>query len=86
MGWNEMVNNKNLNDVRTYLKTHKEEIIAEYKASGVGIGKSNSQDDRYVIVVYLHEQNVQPEQSVIKNGITLKFEVTGPFVLHTKGG
>jgi hypothetical protein len=83
MGWNEMVNNKNLSDVRDYLKTHKEEIINEYKASGVGIGKSNSQDDNYVIVVYLDDHKLQPEQPVIKNGITLKFEITGPFVLHT---
>ena len=86
MGWNEMVNNKSLNEVRDYLKVHKEDIINEYKASGVGIGKSDLQDDCYVIVVYLDNQKLQPEQPVIKNGIELKFEITGPFVLHTKGG
>ena len=81
-----MVDNKNLDEVRAYLRTHKEEIMAEYKASGVGVGKSNSQDDNYVIVVYLTERKLQPEQPVIRNGIALKFEITGPFVLHTKGG
>lgn len=81
-----MVDNKNLDQVRAYLQHHKEQIMAEYKASGVGIGKSNSKDDNYVIVVYLDDQKLQPEQPVIMNGVALKFEITGPFVLHTKGG
>lgn len=80
-----MVNNKQLEDVRAYLQTHKQEIIDEYSASGVAIGKSNSMDDTYVIVVYLTDKKLQPEQPVIKDGIPLKFEITGPFVLHTKG-
>ena len=80
-----MVNNKQLEDVRAYLQIHKQEIIDEYKASGVAIGKSNSMDDTYVIVVYLTEKKLQPEQLVIKDGIPLRFEITGPFVLHTKG-
>lgn len=78
-----MVDNKSLEDVRKYLAKHKADIIDNYEAEGVGIGKMESQDDAYVIVVYLNDRQAVPQQVIEMDGITLKFEVTGKFVLHT---
>ena len=77
-----MVNDKNLEAVRNYLTIHKEEIIDGYHAAGVGIGKINSNDDSYAIVVYLNDKQPMPEQGVKMDGISIKFEATGNFVLH----
>ncbi|HBI22415.1 MAG TPA: hypothetical protein DDY37_07540 [Legionella sp.] len=77
-----MVDSKNLGSIREYLATHKQAIINEYQAEGVGIGKVNPKDDAYAIVVYVMKETLVPEQPIIKDGIPLKFDVTGSFTLH----
>ena len=78
-----MVNSKDLDSVRKYLNEHKKEIMNEYDAEGVAIGKMDLKDEAYVIVVYLADRESLPEQRVIMDGISFKFEVTGKFALHT---
>ena len=78
-----MVDNKNLSSVRDYLVRNKERIIDDYNAEGVGIGKMDLDDDAYVIVVYLSDRPVSPENPVKMDGVSFKFEVTGKFVLNT---
>ena len=72
-----MADPKNLESVREYFRTHKDEIIRKYHAEGAGVGKSG--DDRYLIVVYLKNKQDMPSEPVELDGIPLKFEVTGGF-------
>lgn len=74
-----MVNARNLQEVREFFQAHKHEIILRYGAEGAGIGKQSPKDDSYVIVVYLGSRNAIPKETVILEGIPLKFEVTGRF-------
>lgn len=78
-----MVNDKELSSVQQYLETHKKEIISDYQAEGVAIGKMNPKDEAYIIVVYLRDKQSLPECAVKRDGISFKFEVTGQYVLHT---
>lgn len=83
MGWNKMVDTKNIQSVSDYLQKHKEEIIKTYKAQGVGVGKMAPGDEDFVLVVYLQAPQQVPTNPVMLDNVRLKFEVTGKFTLHT---
>ncbi len=75
-------NPKNIDDVRKVLREHKEEIIQQYQAEGVAIGKRHPKDDSYIIVVYLATHRSLLKKPVVVDGIPLQFEVTGRFKLQ----
>ena len=77
-----MVDPRDLASVRTYLKEHKADLMQTYHANGIAIGKMNPTDDSYVIVIYLNDKKQKPTESINVDGIPLKFEITGPFVLQ----
>jgi hypothetical protein len=77
-----VVDNNDLESVRAYFKLHKQEIMQRYKAHGIAIGKKHLSDTEYVIVVYLENNHEVPQEPVTLDGIELKFEVTGPFILQ----
>jgi hypothetical protein len=81
-----MVNSSDFESVKSYFSSKKDEIIRDYKATGAGIGLSDKQDKSYAIVVYLTDKKLVPKNPVLQDGIELKFEVTGPIILHAKGG
>lgn len=74
-----MVDATDIEAVRVYLRAHRSEIIERYQAEGVGIGRLTDDDPRYAIVVYLDSENKRPIESVVLEGIPIKFEVTGRF-------
>lgn len=80
-----MTDPSNLEEVRALFARHRREIIERYEAHGAGVGR---QGDGYAIVVYLDSADQQPQEPVTLEGVPLKFEVTGPFTLHTnpRGG
>jgi len=63
--------------IRAVFKEDKHDIIAQYNASGAGIGKDGEQ---YVIVVYLKEKP-KTKGSLTWKGIPLKLEYTGDIKL-----
>jgi hypothetical protein len=74
-----MIDPTRLDDVRDVLNRRKDEILRTYRAVGTGIGKQQPSDASYVIVVYLESTSDLPPGPVAVEGVSLKFEVTGPF-------
>ncbi len=59
----------------------KTEIIEEFDAQGVGIGRTAAKDG-YVVVVYLAEGREAASLPEAFAGLPLRFEVTGEFSLQ----
>jgi uncharacterized protein (DUF111 family) len=70
-----------LETARAVLQKHKQEILAKYRAVGVGIGKDDPASPNHVIVVYLKTAENKPREKVEVDGVLLKFEVTGEIKL-----
>jgi hypothetical protein len=73
-----VIDTTRIESVRQVLEKRKDEILAAYRAVGVGIGKQKPTDPSYVIVVYLESRSDLPGGAVSIDGVPLKFEVTGP--------
>jgi len=75
-----MTDPRNLEAVRALLQRRRHELIGQYQAAGVGIGREN---DVYVIVVYLKSARQRPAEGRDLEGVPLKFEVTGRFTTQS---
>lgn len=62
--------------MRAVKRARERALIAQYAATGLGIGKH---DDGYVLVVYLPAPRPDIAEPVFVDGVRLKFEVTGRF-------
>lgn len=67
-----------LDRVRSILGQHKADILATYRAVGVGIGKAAPPSTSYLITVYLQSSADLPKQPVSVEGVPLQFTATGP--------
>ena len=75
-----MVDSRDLDAVRALLERRRKDLLAQYKAAGVGVGRHG---DDYVIVVYLMTADQQPRTAETVEGVSIRFEVTGPFKTTT---
>lgn len=76
-----MTDPKDLEAVRALLDRHRKELMEQYQAEGVGVGRDRK---GYVIVVYLTSARQRPARPVHLEGVPLKFEVTGPFTTQKR--
>ena len=81
-----MVDTKNLQNVLDYFQANKDEIIKTYHAVGAAVGKDLKNNEQYVIVVYLKDKQHIPKEPIFLDNVSLRFEVTGAFNLHSKLG
>ncbi len=65
-----------LEALRALLDRNRAELIAQYDAAGVGIGREGTE---HVIVIYLLSEGHHPPAGATLEGVPLKFVVTGPF-------
>jgi hypothetical protein len=78
-----VANVTDLASVRQVLQKHREQVIRDYHAVGVGVGAKNGSSGEYAIVVYLKSERDFPSQPVTLDGVSLKFVVTGEFRAHS---
>jgi hypothetical protein len=72
-----------LEQVRSILERNQPELLSKPGVVGAGIGARGNGSDGYVIVVYVTSaRDIPPEPAAIE-GVALRFEVTGPFVLFS---
>jgi hypothetical protein len=72
-----------LASVRQVLQEHREQIIRDYHAVGVGVGAKDGSSGEYAIVVYLKSERDVPSQPVTVDGVSIQFVVTGEFRAHS---
>lgn len=75
-----MADPRDLESVRELLQRRRMDVLRDYAAEGVGIGRGG---DGYAIVVYLRSAEQRPAEARSLEGVPLKFEVTGPFTTQT---
>lgn len=79
-----MLNSTDLKAVRGVLARHKTALLSKYHATGIGVGKAEGAATGYVIVVYLDGKERKPAETVVVEGIPVRFEVTGSFYPLTR--
>jgi hypothetical protein len=75
----EVADNTSFASVKEVLQRHKAELLARPGVVGVGIGKSESDNPTYVIVVYLRSAQGPAMDPFQLEGVSVQFEVTGDF-------
>lgn len=71
-----MADPQDIESVKELKRRREAEIMREYQATGLGIGKAG---EAYVLVVYLPAKRTDLEEPVVIEGVQVKFEVTGRF-------
>jgi len=74
-----MTEAKTLDEVRAVLDRHRDTILAQYGAEGIGIGRPAGQKTGYALVVYLASAPGKRPATTEIEGVPLRFEVTGKF-------
>jgi hypothetical protein len=75
-----------LEQVRSVLERNQAELLSRPGVVGAGIGACRNGCDGYLIVVYVVSARDIPQQPAAIEGIPLRFEATGPFVLRSSEG
>lgn len=78
-----MADARNLESVRKVLQTHRTQIMSDYGAAGIGIGRAQEDATAYVLVAYMQTGGRIPKDTVVVEGIPLSFEITGEIKLQS---
>ena len=66
-----------LDRVRKAMVLNRQILLEKYGAIGIGIGKSDSKNVNYNIVVFVESRDKIPQKNISIEGIPVKFKVTG---------